>query len=149
MSKKKYRKNVAAVVINNDGKVLVGWKHNAWQLPQGGVDPDENLEEAVIRELSEEIGTDKFTILKKSEFFHNYDWPENVRVTKRKKMYSGQCQKYFHIKFDGYETDLDPDRHGEFSKLNWLTPVEVIKNAWEIKKPVYEKVFEEFGLKFF
>ncbi len=149
MPEKKYRKNVGAVVLNNDGKVLVGWKHNAWQLPQGGVDPDENLEEALIRELCEEIGTDKFTILKKSEYFHYYDWPENVRVTKRKKMYSGQRQKYFLIRFDGNETDLDPDKHGEFSKLKWLMPSEVIIDAWEIKRPVYEKVFEEFELKFF
>jgi len=144
----KYRKNVAAIVLNDDGKVLVGKKHKAWQLPQGGVKKKENFEEAIKRELAEEIGVDKFTILKESEKFHYYDWPESVRLKKKKKKkkFVGQKQKYFLVKFDGEESDLDPDKHGEFTALTWLEPSEVLEHAWEIKKPVYEKVFEEFGL---
>ncbi len=145
-NKKKYRKNAAAVLINNDGKVLVGWKHDVWQLPQGGVKKKESFSDALKRELSEEIGTDKFTIIKKSEKIHKYLWPENVRVKKKKKKYAGQRQKYFLVKFDGEEKDLDPDKHGEFSKLKWFTPLEAIQNSWEIKRPIYEKVFAEFGL---
>ena len=145
-NKKIYRKNAAAVLVNNDGKVLVGWKHDTWQLPQGGVKKKESFKNALKRELCEEIGTDKFSIIKKSEKIHKYIWPENVRVKKKKKKYAGQRQKYFLVKFDGEEKDLDPDKHGEFSKLKWFTPSEAIQNSWEIKRPIYEKVFDEFGL---
>ena len=71
---------------------------------------------------------------------------EKPIVKKKKKKYAGQRQKYFFVKFDGEEKDLNPEKHGEFSKLKWVTPSEVIQNSWEIKKPIYEKVFAEFGL---
>ena len=69
-----------------------------------------------------------------------------LELRKKKKKYAGQRQKYFLVKFDGEEKDLNPEKHGEFSKLKWVTPSEVIQNSWEIKRPIYEKVFEEFGL---
>ena len=70
-----YRRNAAAVVVNADGHVLVGWKHKTWQLPQGGVDDDETYAEALVRELSEEIGTERFSVVGESAREFCYDWP--------------------------------------------------------------------------
>ncbi len=140
---KPYRENVAAIVLNREGRVLVGWKHNAWQLPQGGVEPGETLEQALLRELAEEIGTSRFHILRESAHWHCYDWP---RPPKNKKQYRGQRQRYFLVQFDGEDDEIDVAAHGEFARAAWLAPEEVLRLAWDVKRPVYRKVFEEFGL---
>lgn len=144
MNDKPYRHNAAAVIINDEGHILTGWKHKCWQLPQGGVDTGETFYDAVIRETAEEIGTDKFRILKESEELHVYDWPGPV--SGKKARYRGQKQKYFLIKFEGEEDEINPHIHGELSAIKWMTPEEVISEAWDIKRPLYKKVLEEFGL---
>lgn len=139
-----YRDNAAAVVIDEYGRILTGMKHGAWQLPQGGVDPGESFREAIERELAEEIGTDAFTILRASSELHIYRWPQEG--TGKKKGYHGQRQRYFLVQFTGDETDIDPHLHGEFSDVRWMTPQEVLTEAWAIKRPIYQKVLQEFGL---
>ena len=145
MSARPYRDNVAAVVLDNTGRVLVGWKHNAWQLPQGGVRDGESFHDALKRELSEEIGSDKFRIINESEHFYCYEWPEGVE-TKKKKKYRGQRQRYFLVRFKGDDADLDPHTHGEFKDLDWCMPQDVLENAWDVKRPVYAAAFREFEL---
>jgi putative (di)nucleoside polyphosphate hydrolase len=141
---KPYRRNAAAVVINADGHVLVGWKHETWQLPQGGVDDCESFAEALVRELSEEIGTDRFRVIAESAQEFCYDWPGPV--AKRKQRYRGQRQRYYLVRFEGTDDDLDPHVHGEFAAMRWLTPAEVLEHAWEVKLPIYRAVMQEFGL---
>ena len=141
---KPYRRNAGAVVLNAEGKVLVGWKHGTWQLPQGGVDDGETFADALVRELSEEIGTDLFSVLRASEQEFCYDWPGPVK--KHKECYRGQRQRYFLVRFEGRDSDLAPHLHGEFTKVCWLTPAEVLAHAWEVKRPIYHAVLREFGL---
>ena len=140
-----YRENAAAVVVNASGLLLVGWKHDAWQLPQGGVHRTESPEHAVVRELAEEIGTTTFHVLKRAQHVHCYDWPPGG-VTARKKRFRGQRQHYFLVAFDGTVADLHPETTGEFAKLDWQSPADVLAHAWELKRPGYEAAFREFGL---
>jgi putative (di)nucleoside polyphosphate hydrolase len=139
-----YRRNAAAVVVNGDGHVLVGWKHGTWQLPQGGVDDGETFADALVRELSEEIGTQRFSVVRVSGQEFCYDWPGPVK--KSKQCYRGQRQKYFLVQFEGTDADLNPHLHGEFADICWLRPDEVVRHAWEIKRPIYREVLREFGL---
>lgn len=139
-----YRDCVAAVILDGHGNVLAGRKHTAWHLPQGGVTQGETPEQALTRELAEELGTDKFIILSSSPTWRTYDWPWPMR--KGGTLYRGQRQRYYLAMFDGTAADLDPHRHGEFSELAWMTPAELLERAWEVKRPVYEQVFKEFGL---
>ncbi len=143
-SEKPYRDNVAAVVLDDRGRVLVGWKHKGWQLPQGGVERGEDLRSALLRELAEEIGTDKFHIVRESAHWHCYDWPG--AVAPHKQQYRGQRQRYFLVQFDGEESDIDVETHGEFTRAAWQTPATVLEQAWHVKRPIYRVVFEEFGL---
>lgn len=144
MSEKPYRNNVAAIVLNREGRVLVGWKHKAWQLPQGGIEPGETPAQALVRELAEEIGTDKFHILRESAHWHCYDWP--APPPPKRQQYRGQRQRYFLVQFDGTDADINLEAHHEFTRIAWLTPEEVLTHAWAVKRPIYRKAFEEFGL---
>ncbi|MCX7846697.1 MAG: RNA pyrophosphohydrolase [bacterium] len=144
MTEKPYRKNVAAILLNAQGRVLVGWKHNAWQLPQGGVEEGETPAQALLRELAEEIGTTKFHILRESTQWYCYEWP--APPPPKRQQYRGQCQRYFLVQFDGTDDDIDLAKHREFARITWLTPAEVLTHAWDVKRPIYRKAFEEFGL---
>ena len=145
-ARKPYRVNVAAVVLNPAGKILTGWKHGTWQLPQGGVVAGETFRAAVLRELREEIGTDKFRVLAASRRLYSYDWPAAKTVSRRKRAYRGQRQRYFLVRFTGTRKDLHPELHGEFKALRWLTVRQVLAHAWSIKRLVYEQALREFGL---
>jgi putative (di)nucleoside polyphosphate hydrolase len=140
-----YRDNAAAVIIDGNGHVLAGRKHATWHLPQGGIAHGETPEEALKRELCEELGTDKFTIISCSPHLRTYDWPWPMR--KGGMLYKGQRQKYFLVRYDGTDADLDPDLHGEFAELAWFTPDALLEKAWDVKCPVYKEVFAEFGLR--
>ena len=73
---KKYRKCVGIMIINDDKKILVGRRidhpSGFWQMPQGGIDDREDPEEAVWREMMEEIGTNKVELIKVSNQWHKY-----------------------------------------------------------------------------
>ena len=82
MPEKRYRKNVAAIIINKNKKVLLAERSdfpNAFQFPQGGIDESESEEEAILRELKEELGTNKFKIVHKSDKTYKYDFPGEVK----------------------------------------------------------------------
>src|SRR4029077_11053186 len=83
----------------------------AWQMPQGGIDPGETPRQAAIRELREEVGTDKAEILGESDAWLHYELPEELRAgfggwwTER---FRGQRQKWFAMRFTGEDADIDP-----------------------------------------
>ena len=79
----KFRPNVAAVILNQRGdKILmfhrVDGRRKSWQFPQGGVDAGETEEQAILRELNEEIGTNDVKILKQSSKRTRYQFPKDV-----------------------------------------------------------------------
>ena len=90
-----YRENVAAIIINKDKKVLMcehAWIDDAWQFPQGGVDGKEKMDDAVLRELWEELGTKSFKIISSMDESIIYKFPPFM---KEKFHFDGQRQKYY------------------------------------------------------
>ena len=102
----KYRRCVGMMILNASNEILVGRRldhpSGYWQMPQGGIDQNENPQEAVWREMMEEIGTNKAEIFKVSTQWINYDIPqETLDKLPWGKKWIGQTQKWFIFKFTG------------------------------------------------
>lgn len=147
----RYRPNVAALVVNQQGMLLVCERANvpgAWQFPQGGVDPGESLREALHREIREEIGLSPghYEVLGKREGYR-YLYPPDVRSRKLRKHGShGQEQTYFLIRLKAKAPEIDVNQKPrEFRDHQWIKP-EDFRIDWlpEFKRDVYREVMRDF-----
>ncbi|MDG2124667.1 MAG: NUDIX domain-containing protein [Verrucomicrobiales bacterium] len=145
--KTEYRPNVAAILEDGEGRILVGERvdvEGAWQFPQGGVDAGESDEEALVREVEEElgIGEELYEVLERREGYR-YRFAGN-RVKRGR--YHGQEQVYFRCRYNGGDADFDLGAHQrEFSRLKWILPGE-FEMDWvpEFKRGVYAAVLRDF-----
>lgn len=118
------QKSLAIVVDESDNFLLVqlqDYGSNDWNFSGGGIEEGETPEQAVIRELREELGTDKFDILGKSKETIDYEWPDFIvakRLKKTGSTYKGQSMTTFLVRFTGERSDIKPD------------PVEIKKTKW-------------------
>ena len=142
-----YRKNVG-IVLYKKGKIFFAERSDikgAWQLPQGGVDEDEDLLEAARRELFEETGLTKEQMELKA--LH----PEWLVYTLPKKYqepdFKGQIQKWFLFEFkdDDKNIDLEKATDKEFISWKWGSKEDILKAAIAFRKPIYESVFKQFS----
>jgi len=146
----KYRRCVGMVILNNENKILVGRRldhpSGFWQMPQGGIDKNENPEEAVWREMMEEIGTNKAKLIKESNQWINYDIPiETLKTLPWGHKYKGQRQKWFAFYFTGKESDINVGTENpEFSEWKWIEMDMIVNNAVPFKTKVYSIILEEF-----
>jgi len=105
------RKGVGIVVLNSNNKVFVGKRRDnpfdKWQMPQGGVDPNESLLDAMKRELIEETSIKNIKILKELDQWLEYELPENLVGKIWKGKYRGQKQKWFVVKFLGPDNEIN------------------------------------------
>ncbi len=148
-----YRRNVGAALFNARGKILVARRANfegdsgAWQLPQGGIDEDEDPAAAILRELSEEIGSANAEIIGEHPDWMSYDLPAELIGRAFKGRYRGQRQKWFALKFLGDDSDirLDADPHPEFDAWRWADLAELPGLAVGFKRPIYETLARDFA----
>ncbi len=151
-----YRPNVGAVLFDARGLVLVARRADlpreaadtsGWQLPQGGIDPEEEPRAAVLRELAEEIGTDRAEILAEHDAWLSYDFPPHVRLGGPKQRFRGQRQRWFALRFLGTDADIRLDAHApaEFDAFRWVRLADVPGLAVPWKRPVYEAVAAAFA----
>ena len=156
MSLLPYRPNVGAVLFNRDGLVLVARRADlpnaegpagGWQLPQGGVDEGEDLRAAVLRELAEEVGTDRAEIIGEHDAWLTYDLPAELIGVALHGRYRGQRQRWFALRFTGEDSDirLDLDPHPEFDAWRWTRLAELPSLAVGFKRPIYEVLAESFA----
>ena len=151
-----HRANVGIALFNASGQVWLGRREATpppwnWQLPQGGIDPDEDAQTAALRELEEETGIDRSRVryLGEIEGWLAYDYPPDVREDPRfhKKRHLGQKQRWFALRFLGTDTDIDLERHGEveFDAWRWgdLKDIPDLIIPW--KRDVYVQVAEAFA----
>lgn len=155
---KPYRTNVGALLFNEAGLVLVARRADmpnaegaagGWQLPQGGVDADEDLRAAVLRELAEEIGTDKAEIIAEHPDWLTYDFPSELESSgfRIARNYRGQRQKWFALRFRGVDADirLDADDHPEFDAWRWARIEELPGLAVSFKRDIYTRLARDFA----
>ena len=139
------------MIINEKYKILVGRRldhpSGYWQMPQGGIDKEENPEEAVWREMMEEIGTNKAELIKVSSNWINYDIPEEtLKTLPWGNKYVGQTQKWFLFRFTGKNQDINVGTiNPEFSEWKWCNHDLLVENIVPFKKQVYSKILLEFA----
>lgn len=147
-----YRPCVGIVLFNASGKVFVGERIDspgAWQMPQGGIDDNENIEVAAFRELKEEIGTDKASIIRVHDKKIKYNIPTEILDRLHKiwdTPYIGQEQTWVAMRFDGEDSDiiLDADDHPEFAKWQWVDLDKTLDLIVPFKRQTYKIIIEAF-----
>jgi putative (di)nucleoside polyphosphate hydrolase len=148
-----YRRNVGAALFNRAGKVLVARRADLgrdaayqWQLPQGGIDGDEDPATAVLRELDEEIGTNAVEMIGEISDWLSYDFPPEV-VTKFGARHRGQQQRWFALRFLGSDDmiRLDAHNHPEFDEWRWTELSSIPALAVPFKRPIYERLARDFA----
>jgi putative (di)nucleoside polyphosphate hydrolase len=151
-----YRPNVGAVLFNRHGKVFVARRADlpnaegaagGWQLPQGGIDGDEDPRVAVLRELAEEIGTDRAEIIGEHPNWLTYDLPAELVGVALGGRYRGQRQRWFALRFTGNDADirLDADHDPEFDAWRWAELAELPELAVDFKRAIYRVLAESFA----
>jgi putative (di)nucleoside polyphosphate hydrolase len=151
-----YRPNVGAALFNRDGLVLVARRADlpdaegapgVWQLPQGGIDADEDPRRAVLRELREEIGTDAAEIIGEYPDWLTYDLPPHLLGKALGGRYRGQRQRWFALRFTGEDRDirLDADPHPEFDAWRWAPLAELPRLGPEFKRAIYTTLAAAFA----
>lgn len=140
------RPNVAAIVRDAAGKILVCERADhagAWQFPQGGVDEGETHEQALVRELSEEISLgagDVRVVSRKGPY--RYLYPSGFK----KRGFNGVEQIYFLVDLEGPPSKINVETaHPEFRAVQWIAPAQ-FDLSWlpSMKREVYGAVFRDF-----
>ncbi len=146
---KPYRRGVGIVLLNARGQVFVAERIDtpgAWQMPQGGIDKGETPREATVRELHEEIGTDKARIIGVTRKWLRYDLPEYLQAKVWKGKYRGQEQKWFLMMFTGKDADINLETdHPEFQAWKWMAFSYLPRVAVGFRRTIYKEVVAAFA----
>lgn len=144
-----YRPNVAMIIVSNEypqkKEIFIAQRNDLtdiWQFPQGGIDEGEEVQEALFREMKEEIGTDKATIIAEYPEWISYDFPD--KIAKKMKPYTGQIQRYFLVKLKKSAVLNIDTKHPEFMDFKFVNVEDVLNLTAHFKKPVYETVINYF-----
>ena len=147
-----YRPAVGVMLINAERKVWVGQRLDnsleAWQMPQGGLDPGEQPYEGALRELEEEtgIGRDLVELVAQAKEELTYDLPPDLVGKVWKKPWRGQRQSWFLLRFLGEDRDVNiATAEPEFRAWKWAEPAELPAMIVPFKQKLYEDVVEAFG----
>jgi len=144
-----YRPCVGITLFNRSGQVFVAQRIDnpgpAWQMPQGGIDDGEDPVAAAWREMEEEIGTAKATLLGESRDWLKYDLPVDLVPKIWKGRFRGQRQKWFAFRFEGADRDINiATKHPEFSTWKWVDFATVPDLIVPFKKGLYSQIVAEF-----
>ena len=143
-----YRNGVGIMLINDNKKIFVGKRidnKSAWQMPQGGIDQDENIVDAVKRELKEETGVSSIKIIKKSDKIYTYDLPDYLLGKIWKGRFKGQKQTWFLAQFLGTDDEINLDqKNAEFKEWKWVDINELPDLIVPFKKNLYQELVKEF-----
>lgn len=145
-----FRLNVAIVLVNHQDQVLLAKriKQNAWQLPQGGVNENEDLLTALYRELHEEIGLDSkdVSVIASTKHWLRYKVPARM-LRQVDPLFVGQKQKWFLLRFNGEDQQIrfDITAKPEFDSWQWVSYWYPLRIVVDFKKQVYLKALRELS----
>jgi len=159
LQKLPYRRGVGMCLFNRQGLVLMAERRDrpgAWQMPQGGVQGDEDITVTALREMKEEVGTDKARIVAKlpqKTYYEFPDWLQNRRISSGgvfRGKYRGQEQDWFALVFEGQDSDIDlsgehDPEFPEFVAWQWVELAATPSMIVPFKKPVYEAIVTGFA----
>ena len=151
-----YRPCVGAVIINREGLLWIGRRAEArqdaegtgrwWQMPQGGIDAQEDPAIAVIREVREETGLVSVTVAAALDEWLTYDLPPSLIGKAWGGRFRGQRQQWFLVEFFGSDAEVcldpGPGHAREFDDWRWARPQEVLEAIVPFKRPVYARVLD-------
>ena len=147
-----YRPCAGVILMNRDGRVFVGQRIDstleAWQLPQGGIDPGEDAETAAVRELFEETGVtaDKIELIARAPRELTYDLPEDMIGKVWKGKWRGQRQTWFLYRFLGQDGDIRIEtERPEFRAWRWIESASLPAMIVPFKKALYEELLVVFA----
>ena len=155
-----YRLCVGIALFNRDGLVWVGRRSDEdaegegeghwWQMPQGGLDKGEDPYDAALRELYEETSVKEASLIAEAPDWFTYDLPPELVATSWKGRYRGQKQKWFALRFEGEDSDIDVLAPGdgkyqaEFTTWRWEQLARLPELIVPFKRGVYEQVVTAF-----
>lgn len=150
-----YRRGVGLCLFNPAGLVLVAERRDrpgAWQMPQGGVNKEEALHIAALRELKEEIGTDNAEIIARCPDKLRYEFPDwsQYKGGIFRGKYRGQEQDWFALRFLGQDSEIDlsgehEPENPEFIAWKWVPLADTPKMIVDFKRPIYDRMAEAFA----
>ena len=142
------RLGVGIVLLNQKNEIFVGKRidnpKNSWQMPQGGVDQNEDFLQAAKRELVEETGIKSIRLIKELDGWFKYDLPEYLLGKLWEGKYKGQKQKWFVMKFLGKSNEINvKTKNPEFLDWKWINFSKLPEVAVHFKVDIYKKIKEE------
>ena len=145
-----YRPCVGIFLLNASNMLFAGRRIDkraeAWQIPQGGIDHGETVMQACLREMGEEIGTQKAELLQQHDDWLHYDIPLPLADRLWHGQYRGQKQKWVALRFTGDDADINIDtEEPEFCEWRWIEPHALINLAVPFKRDVYQTLMDSFA----
>tara|TARA_B100000427_G_C15269269_1_gene490239 strand:+ start:167 stop:640 length:474 start_codon:yes stop_codon:yes gene_type:complete len=147
-SKLPLRKGVGVVLLNNNNQVFVAKRidnpNDFWQMPQGGIDKNEDSFNAALRELKEETSIINVKLIKEIQEEITYNLPQNLLGIIWKGKFKGQTQKWYIMKFLGNDNEINlKTKYPEFLEWKWIDIEDITDKVVDFKVHVYEKIKEE------
>ena len=146
-----YRPCAGVMLVNRDGRVFVGQRLDstleAWQMPQGGIDPGEDPLDTAVRELGEETGIapEHVELLHAAPGTFTYDLPPELVGKVWRGKWRGQTQRWFLFRFLGTDGDVNiATAHPEFRAWRWIDPDDLPRLIVPFKRDLYEAVLAAF-----
>jgi putative (di)nucleoside polyphosphate hydrolase len=151
-----YRACVGVMLLNRHGLVWIGrrfdkqndeGKGHWWQMPQGGLDKDEDPKLCALRELEEETGITSAEVIAESPGWYTYDLPDHLIGKSWKGRYRGQTQKWFALRFLGEDSEVNlapPGHTQEFDQWRWASMDDLMDLIVPFKRGVYQQVIADF-----
>ncbi len=142
------RSGVGIVLLNKKNKIFVAKRidnpKNYWQMPQGGLDTNEDYLSAALRELEEETSIKSVELLKEIDEFITYELPKDLLGIIWKGKYKGQKQKWFVMRFTGQDQEINlKTKKPEFLEWKWVNPDTITDTVVDFKLNVYRKIQEK------
>jgi putative (di)nucleoside polyphosphate hydrolase len=145
-----YRPCAGMMLFNREGLVFAGKRidqtQEAWQMPQGGIDANEEPLQAALRELEEEVGTRHVAVLREHPAWLTYDLPSHLLGVAWEGRYRGQRLKWFAMRFLGPDSEIDiATPHQEFSEWKWVRVGDLLGLVVPFKREMYAQAIEAFS----